>query len=324
MARARVSCSLGSLLTVGEVVSCARAAEAAGADTVWIPETWGMECFAMMGAVSQVTRTPRIGSSIVNAYSRSPALVAMGAATVDALSGGRAVLGLGASSGAIVRGLHGAERSSPLSRVREYVEVVRLACSGERIEHEGRHFGLSGFRLLVRPARGRVPIYLAAVGPAMLDLAGEVADGAILYLRPLREVREAAARLRRANASIDVAMQIVTAVSDDAGAALERAKSTISFYVAVGSAYRGFLSRNGYAREAAEMLGEYRRTGEARRPDLVPDAMARELAIFGGPEECRRQLARFVGAGVAHPILQFNPVGDVASSFGLLAEVIGG
>lgn len=324
MRAARVSCGLGSLLAPAEVVSCARAAEGAGARAIWVPETWGMECFAMMGAVSQATRAPQVGSSIVNVYSRSPALVAMGAATVDALSGGRAVLGLGASSVPIVRGLHGAERASPLSRVREYVEVVRLALSGERIEHRGRHFSLSGFRLLVRPERRRVPIYLAAVGPAMLSLAAEVADGAILYLRPLREVRGAAARLRGASPSLDVAMQIVTAVSRDGEAALERAKSTISFYVAVGSAYRGFLAANGYAREAAAVLEEYRRTGEARQPGLVPDAMARELAIFGAPEECRRQLARFVDAGVAHPILQFNPVGGVAESFGLLAEVIGG
>jgi len=321
---AGVSCSLGSLLTVGEVVSCARAAEDAGADTVWIPETWGMECFAMLGAVSQATRAPRIGSSIVNVYSRSPALVAMGAVTADTLSGGRLILGLGASSGPIVQGLHGMARDSPLSRVREYVEVVRLACSGARIEHRGRHFTLSGFRLLARPARERIPVYLAAVGPAMVSLAAEVADGAILYLRPLREVRGASARLRSKNASLDVAMQIVTAVSHDEEAALARAKSTISFYVAVGSAYRGFLARNGYAREAEAILDAHRRTGEARQPGLVPDAMARELAIFGAPEACRRQLGRFVDAGVTHPILQFNPVGDAASSFGLLAEVIGG
>lgn len=324
MRGARVSCSLGSLLTPREVVSCARAAEGAGADTVWVPETWGMECFAMMGAVSQATGSPRIGSSIVNVYSRSPALVAMGAATVDALSGGRLILGLGASSEPMVRGLHGMGYDSPLSRVREYVEVVRLACSGGRIEHRGRHFALSGFRLLVRPARGRIPVYLAAVGPAMVSLAAEVADGAILYLRPLREVRGAAARLRRKNASLDVAMQIVTAVSRDEEAAIARAKSTISFYVAVGGAYRAFLEANGYAREAAAILGEYRRTGEARQPALVPDAMARELAIFGAPEACRAQLARFVDAGVTHPILQFNPVGGTAESFGLLASVIGG
>ncbi|MCY4252199.1 MAG: LLM class flavin-dependent oxidoreductase [Thaumarchaeota archaeon] len=320
----RASCSLGSLLTVREVVSCARAAEAAGADTVWIPETWGMECFAMMGAVSQATGAPRIGSSIINVYSRSPALVAMGAVTADTLSSGRLILGLGASSEPIVRGLHGMAHGSPLSRVREYVEVVRLACSGGRIEHSGPHFGLSGFRLLVRPVRERIPVYLAAVGPAMVSLAAEVADGAILYLRPLRELREASARLRRHNASLDVAMQIVTAVSRDEEAAIARAKSTISFYVAVGSAYRGFLARNGYARETRDILDEYRRTGEARQPGLVPDAMARELAIFGDPEACRAQLARFARAGVTHPILQFNPVGGAEGSFGLLAEVIGG
>ncbi len=320
----RVSYSLGSLLTVDEVVSCARVADRAETDTIWIPETWGMECFAMMGAVSQVARLPRIGSSIINVYSRSPALVAMGALTADTLGGGRTILGLGASSAPIVGGLHGMSQDSPLARVREYVEIVRLACSGEKIEHDGRLFSLSGFGLLIRPVRKRIPIYLAAVGPAMVSLAAEVADGAILYLRPIHEIPAAAARLRSSNPDLDIALQIITAVSHDEEAAIKRAKSTISFYVAVGRAYREFLARNGYASETAAIHDEYVRTGVPRCADLVPDSMARELAVFGAPESCRQQLKRFVDAGVTHPILQFNPVGDVAESFGLLVSAFGG
>ena len=312
------SYSLGSLLSVREVIECARSLAGSGADTVWIPETWGMECFSMLGAISQALPGPRLGSSIINVYSRSPSLVAMGAVTADALSGGRLILGIGASSRPIVESLHGISYDSPLERVREYVKVLRLACSGERIDHAGRLFSLSGFRLLVRPVREQIPIYLAAVGPQMISLASDAADGAILYLRPLGGIAETAAALKRKNPDFDVACQIITAVSDDEEAAMARAKATISFYVSVGRVYAGFLSENGYASEVGAIRSEYEKTRSPHHPSLVPDRMVRDLAVCGPPESCRAQLARFTDAGITHPILQFNPVGDVTESFGAL------
>ncbi|CAI9831040.1 Luciferase family protein [Nitrosopumilaceae archaeon] len=311
----RTSFSLGSLLPVGDLLDCASRVPAY-VDTLWIPETWGMEAFSVMAAASARAEHCRIGSSIVNIYSRSPALAAMGAATVDLISGGRAVLGLGASSREIVGSLHGMGRDEPLSRMREFVEVVRLAHGGGRIDHRGRIFDLSGFRLLVDPGR-RIPVYLAAVGPAMCRLAWEVGDGVILYLRPPGEISRLTERLGRGR--IDVACQIITCVAEDADAAIDRARRTLGFYIGAGSAYREFLAANGFAEEVAAVMEGLRGSGLGRCHEAVPDRMVDRLCIAGAPGECAGKLGAFRDAGVDLPVLQFNPAGDVRESFGLFA-----
>ena len=314
----RIACSLGSLLTVDQVMECSRVLSGTQVDTIWIPETWGMENFAMLGAVSGVTTSQRIGSSIINIYSRSPALIAMGAATADALSGQRLVLGLGTSSMPIVEDLHGYRFRRPLERMREYVGVIRQALSGGPINHSGPAFSLKNFELLVCPER-RIPIYLAAVNRGMVNLAWEIGDGVIFYLRPLGEMRDTIRRMG-AKGKIDVSCQIITCVSEDSDAALNRARKTLAFYVSVGQVYREFLARNGFGRETAEIFDEFKRTGFKTNHRLVSDSMLGELAICGTPRECRVQLAAFQNTGMDLPIIQFNPVGDVAESLNLVVE----
>ncbi|MCE2498529.1 MAG: LLM class flavin-dependent oxidoreductase [Nitrosopumilaceae archaeon] len=322
----RLSCSLGSLLSINEILSCAKTLSETDVDTIWVPETWGMESFAMLGAVSAVAPSPRIGSSIVNVYSRSPAAIAMGATTVDTLSGGRLLLGIGASSPAIVEGLHGVRYGKPLRRMRETVEIVRLATSGRRVDYEGELFSLSGFRLLTRPVQDSIPIYLAAVNRGMVRLAWDVGDGVIFYLRPADEMgRTIRAMRKESGRRIDVACQLITCVSDDEeGAAMERARRTIAFYVAVGDVYRNFLSANGFADEAASIYGEYRSSGLAGVHRHVSDSMLDALAVCGTPKSCKKRLGAFRDAGLDLPILQFNPIGNVAESFALFAETFFG
>ncbi|MBT8243208.1 MAG: LLM class flavin-dependent oxidoreductase, partial [Nitrosopumilus sp.] len=118
----RIACSLGSLLSINEVLECSEIISQTKTETIWVPETWGMENFSMLSAVSEKLKNPRIGSSIINIYSRSPTLIAMGAATVDTISNGRLVLGLGTSSLPIVEEFHGYGFDSPLTRMTEYVQ----------------------------------------------------------------------------------------------------------------------------------------------------------------------------------------------------------
>ena len=313
------SYGLGSLLGVDELMRCA--SQVGPDDSVWIPETWGMECMGMISAVAQKSPCRRIGSSILNVYSRSPAALAMGAATLDALSGGRFVLGLGASSPAIVRGLHGMEYERPVRRVRECVEIVRMALEGRRIDYAGEVYDLRGFSLLVKPPRGSVPVYLAAVNPRMMRLAWEVADGVILYLRPPGEIRDTLRTM--GDRRIGVACQIITAVSRDAPAAYERARRTLAFYVSVGAIYREFLAAHGYAEQTRSIHSEYRRGGLGAARRAVPDTMLHSLTACGTPRECAATIEEFSAAGVDEPILQFNPVGDVSESFELLRRVSG-
>ena len=129
----RIACSLGSLLSVNQVLKCSEIISKTNVDTIWIPETWGMENFSMLTAVSNKTTTQKIGSSIINIYSRSPALIAMGAATVDTLSNERLILGLGTSSLPVVETFHGYKFEKPVQRMKEYVEIIRLILSGKQV-----------------------------------------------------------------------------------------------------------------------------------------------------------------------------------------------
>ena len=311
-----VSYALGSLLSIDDLLWCA--SRVGPEDSVWVPETWGMDCFSVMAEVAHRSECRTIGSSILNVYSRSPSAMAMGAATVDTLSGGRLILGIGASSPAIVEGFHGYAYDRPLQRVRECVQIVRLALGGGRIDYDGQLFKLRGFSLLIKPPRTSIPIYLAAVNPRMVNLAWEVADGVIFYLRPPGEMGETIRRMQQRR-RIRTACPVITAVSEDAERAYERARRTLAFYVSVARVYREFLAGNGFARETSMIYGQYKKSGLADAHQAVSDHMLRSLTICGTPQECLSGLESLRETGVDEPIIQFNPVGDVRESFKLLA-----
>ena len=149
----RIGFSLGSLLTVNQVLECSKILSETKVDTIWIPETWGMEDFSMLSAVSNNTSSQKIGSSIINIYSRSPSVIAMGAATIDTLSNGRLILGLGTSSSPIVETFHGYKFEKPVQRMKEYVEIIRLVLSGKPVNYSGEIFDLKDFTLLIKPKR---------------------------------------------------------------------------------------------------------------------------------------------------------------------------
>jgi len=315
----RISCSLGSMLSVNEVLNCAEMIAKTPTDAVWVPETWGMENFSMLGAVSSRTSTQKIGSSIINIYSRSPAAIAMGAVTVDTLSKGRLILGLGTSSLPIVETFHGSEFEKPLQRMKEYVEIIKLVSSGKPINYSGEIFNLKNFTLLINPQRESIPIYIAAVNQKMVNLTWEIGDGVIFYLRPKNEMKQTIQKMQLKR-KIDVTCQIITCVSENSEEAVERAKKTLAFYVSVGKIYREFLANNGFEKETSNIFEEFKKSGFSSNHELVSDSMLNELTIYGTPEECKKQLDDFRETGIDLPILQFNPVGDTMKSFELLQK----
>lgn len=316
-----ISISLGSLLSINDLLACAQKTAKYKINTVWVPETWGMESFAMLSTVAQHTPA-NIGSSIVNIYSRSPALIAMGAATIDTLSNKRLILGLGTSSVPIVEGLHGYKFEKPLQRMQEYIEIIRLVLSGKKIDYNGKIFSLRGFSLLIKPPRQNIPIYIAAINKKMVELTWKVADGVIFYLRPISEMKQTITKMQKKR-SIDTACQFITCVSDDAEIAKERARKTLAFYISVGDIYRRFLAENGFKTQTDNIYSEYLKSGLKSNHELVDDNMLDALTICGTPQECREQLKRIDDAGVTHPILQFNPIGDASNSFDLLMTAFG-
>jgi len=313
----RLSYSLGSLLTVEQVLTCSKKLNKFKPDTVWIPETWGMENFSMLSMASKENNFSKIGSSIVNIYSRSPSLIAMGAATVDTISNKRLVLGLGTSSQPLVEDFHGDKFERPLKRMKEYVEIIRLILSGKTVNYSGEIFSLKNFSLLIKPPRDRIPIYLAAVNQKMVELTWKIADGVIFYLRPKSEIKTTLVKMQNQK-KIDSSLQIITCVNDDSEKAMLRAKKTLAFYVSVGKIYREFLASNGFENETKNIFEEYEKNGLESNHELVPESMVSELCIAGTPDECKTQLLQFRETGIDLPIIQFNPTDNVEDSFNLV------
>ena len=317
----RIACSLGSLLSVEQVIECTKMISKTKIDSIWIPETWGMENFSMLGAVSSETKTQKIGSSIINIYSRSPSTISMGAATTDILSNGRLILGLGTSSVPIVEDFHGEKFETPVQRMREYVEIIRLSLSKKQINYSGKIFNLKNFTLLIEPKRQSIPIYLAAINQKMVNLTWELGDGVIFYLRPLDEMKKTISKMQ-SERKIDVACQIITCISNNSEEAIQRAKKTLAFYISVGKVYREFLAKNGFKNETDNIFEEFKKSGFKSNHELIPDSMLNSLCISGSPEEAQVQLEKFRTAGIDLPIIQFNPIGNTIESFSLLKKTL--
>ena len=319
----RIAFSFGSLLTINEIIECSRILSKYNPDSIWIPETWGMECFSILSTISQIAKKPKLGSSIVNIYSRSPTLIAMAAVTMDTISQGRFILGLGTSSQSIIGDWHGLKFAEPLERMHEYVKIIKLIIQGSKTNYNGNLFQLKNFTLLIESPRKQIPIYLAAVNQKMIELTWKIADGVIFYLRPINELQKTVKKMQQVR-KIDVACQLITSVSSDEEKAMNRAKKTIAFYISVGKIYREFLARNGYKKETTAIYETYKESGLGENYKLVPDFMVHDLAICGTPNEIKKRLTKFVRAGIDLPILQFNPIGDVKKSFNLLVSAIKG
>ena len=319
MSNIRLSYSLGSLLTIEQILTCSKKLNKFKPDTVWIPETWGMENFSILSLASKENTFSKIGSSIINIYSRSPSLIAMGAATIDTISNRRLVLGLGTSSQPLVEDFHGDKFERPLKRMEECVEIIRLILSGKLLNYDGEIFSLKNFSLLIKPPRNTIPIYLAAVNEKMVELTWKIADGVIFYLRPKSEIKSTLAKMQKQK-NIDTSLQIITCVNDDSEKAMTRAKKTLAFYISVGKIYREFLASIGFENETKNIFEEYKKTDLVNNYELVPESMVNELCIAGTPNECRNQLKQFRETGIDLPIIQFNPIDNVEDSFDLVTS----
>lgn len=311
--------SLGPLLSMREILLCAKMADQQeNVDSLWVPESWGRESFATLGAISQVTRKVSLGTSIINIYSRTPAIVAMAATTLDMLSDNRTIIGLGASTAAIVENWHGLKFNRPASRMKEYIECLRLMTRGEKVKYNGEFFQINNFKILHQPQRANIPIFMAAVNKKMVSMASKLADGILLYLRPLEELKRTATELKEATKgkSFEIACSFICAMSNkEPEKARARAATTLAFYIAVGEYYSKFLADNGFKIEVEEITAEYRKAGADNAAKYVSDRMLNSLVICGSSEECRESLSKFLSTGITLPIIQFNPIGESESSF---------
>jgi F420-dependent oxidoreductase-like protein len=289
------------------VVPFVQEAERLGYDSVWAAEAWGSDAVSVLAWLAGQTTTIGLGSAVLQMPGRTPANTAMTAATLDLLSGGRFRLGLGTSGPQVVEGWHGQAWGKPLTRSREYVEIVRAALRREVVEHAGEHYripydgpGATGLgkplKLMLRPLRAEIPIYLAALGPKNIALAAEIADGWLpIFVDPERFASAFGPSLGEPRAGFDVAATVNVLVGDDVAALRDSLKPHVALYVGgMGSKGRNFYNalvrRYGWEAEA-ERVQELYLAGQLREAiAAVPDELVDAVSLVGPKERIRERL----------------------------------
>jgi coenzyme F420-dependent oxidoreductase len=297
-----------------EIVEVVQQAEALGYDSVWVGESWGRDGFTWLAQLACHTSRIKLASGIATVYSRSPALIAQTVASLDEISAGRVILGLGTSGPIVIENWHGIPFDRPLRRTREYIEIIRLILSGERVNYQGDIFQLKGFRLPFVPVRAKIPIYVASLGPQNLRLTGELADGWLpIYLDAghlrdfQRDLANGAEKAGRPLSAIDVAPYILSCVSEDVEAARGLVQSHLAYYIGgMGTFYANLIARYGFQDEVSRVREAWGKRDRQAAASQVTDAMVAHMAICGSPKEGRAQLEKYRAAGVTLPIVSFT------------------
>jgi coenzyme F420-dependent oxidoreductase len=287
--------------SIDRFVELGARAEAAGYERLWLPETWGRDAVTVLTAVARETDRIGIGTSIMNVYSRSPALIGQTAATLQEVSAGRFRLGVGPSGPILIEGWHGVDYGNPLRRTREVVEVVREVLSGETVSYDGEYFQLAGFRLRQDPPETPPPIDAAGMGPKAVELAGRFGDGwHALMTTPegladrLADFRRGAEMGGRDPADQRVTLSLTCCALDDRARARQLAREHIAFYVGgMGTFYRDALARQGYGETADEIAQQWANGEHAAATAAIGDDLLDDLAVAGTPAECRDRLAAY-------------------------------
>ena len=309
----KIGYSIGSLLELKEILEFASIVDKnENIHSIWAPESWGKEVFSTLGAISQVTNRVKIGTSIVNIYSRSPATIGMGGITLDTLSNRRVILGLGTSTSVLVENLHGIKFEKPLIRMKEYVQSIKLLLKSKYVTYHGQTVNIKNFKLLEH-SRDDIPIYVAAVNPGMINMATKYADGIILYLKPKDELKMAINNIKFKNQNQEFmkAFVIITSVSNkDPSLASLRAARTLAFYISVGRIYYESLVKTKYKSTVERIYNDYNKYGLTESMRNITDEMLDDFVIAGSINDCNSQIKRWKKIGIDLPILQINPVKD--------------
>jgi F420-dependent oxidoreductase-like protein len=295
-----------------ELVALAQEAERLGYDSAWAAEAWGTDAVTVLSWVAATTTTIKIGSAILQMPARTPASTAMTAATLDLMSGGRFLLGLGTSGPQVVEGWHGEAWGKPLAKTREYVELVRSALRRETLEHDGEHYqvpyrgpGATGLgkplKLMLRPLRADVPIYLASLRPKSVELAAEIADGWLpIFFSPERARETFPAPFARNG--LDIAAGVPAVLSDDVASARDALKPYYALYIggmgARGTNFYNDLVRSyGFEAEAEKIQTLFLEGKQRDAAAAVPDELVDELALVGPRERIAERLAAWRESG---------------------------
>jgi F420-dependent oxidoreductase-like protein len=330
----RLGLNLGYLTawtTPADYLAQAREADRLGYSSVWAAEAYGSDTPTLLAWLAGQTERIGLGSAVMQIPARSPAMTAMTAATLDAVSGGRFHLGLGVSGPQVSEGWHGVRFAQPLGRTREYVEIVRTALARREVTYAGRHYQLplpdgpgKALRLTLHPVREHIPLYLAAVGPKNLELAGEIADGWLgVFAAPeflgeqLASVAAGRARVGKDLTGFDVAPAVPVVIGDDVETCAALVRAYAALYVGgMGSREQNFYNRlavrMGYPDAAREVQELYLAKRHREAAAAVPLEFVDRTSLIGPVQRIAERLHAYAAAGVTN--LLVVPFGDTDSN----------
>ncbi len=316
----RLGLSLGyqtAWTTPADHLALAQEADRLGYAVVWASEAYGSDAVSMLAWITGQTERIDVGSAIMQIPARTPAMTAMTAATLDALSGGRFRLGVGVSGPQVSEGWHGVRFGRPLARTREYLEIVTKAIAGERVAYDGRFYTLplpdgpgKALKLSFRPPRPHIPTYLAAVGPKNLELAGELCDGWLaVFLAPefaaeqLTSIAAGRAKVGRTLDGFDVVPTVPVVFGEDAAACAELVRWYAALYVGgMGSREQNFYNqlavRMGYADAAAEVQDLYLAGRHRDAAAAIPFEFVDRTSLIGPVDRVAARMREYAAAGV--------------------------
>lgn len=321
-------------------VDFAVAAERAGVSSLWVAEVWSYDALTGLAYLAAKTSTVRLGTFVVQLGSRSPALLATSALSIQELSGGRFDLGIGVSGPRVMEGWHGVRFRKPVQATRETIEIIRTVSSGQRLEHAGEIYPLPlpdsagrALQPMVRPAH--VPVYIAAMGPRNLRLTGELADGwlgnafipeaAEVFFGPLREGAE---RAGRTLADLDLVAPVAVEITSDAAETATKVRKHAEGYAftigAMGDNGRNFyneaFTRLGFGDEVTEVAKLWQAGDKAAARRAVPDDLGRLTNLIGTPNVIAERVRRYRAAGISTLLVKLD--GDYAGQLATLRQLI--
>jgi probable F420-dependent oxidoreductase len=303
-------------LPAAELIAAAREAEARGYHTAWLGEVAGYDALVMSTVVATHTERLHVANGVLPVQTRTPVVLGLATASLNHLAPGRFALGLGLSSKTIVEQWHGLSFSASLAQIREAVEIVRKVAGGERVNVEGKVYRVKNFRLTGPVPAAPVRVYLAALGPEMLELAGEIADGVLLNWIPpeavpasIAHLKAGAARAGRTLQDFEIASFVRTCVTDAPAAARETLARDITGYATV-DVYASFFRTAGYPDEVDAVGAAWASGDRAGAVKRVSPRMLDGLGVVGDETFCRARIAEFARSGLTQPVIvPFAPAG---------------
>jgi alkanesulfonate monooxygenase SsuD/methylene tetrahydromethanopterin reductase-like flavin-dependent oxidoreductase (luciferase family) len=310
MTTPRIGIAFTGGLAPGDIIECVRLAEELGYESAWMAEGHGGDQFAILAACAVATRQIRLGTSISSVFVRSAPTIAMAAATVDQLSGGRFILGLGSSHRVQVEPEHGIAFAQPVQRLRETAEVVRTLVRDGVASYQGKVIRIERFDLWFMPSRREIPIYLAGLFPTMLGICGEIAQGVILTWSTLDAVGRVtpyvtagARRAGRRPEDVEIVSLLPCAVAQTREMARERLRPSVATYAGYFPRYNRLMAESGFVEAAATIKRMWDTGDRAAAVRAVPDALVDAVSAAGTPAEVRARVEEYRRAGLALPII---------------------